>query len=91
MCNKFRKPKEDVVGAERPMDVGPISDSPPEEDEDDVQNRELASVVAGIAEQGQKKEETKGEKKGEHHTNRLQSQNGGEADRWQMGGGSVCP
>ena len=63
VCNKFRKPKGDVVGAERPMDTGPIIDTPPEEDEDDVQNRELASVVAGIAEQGQKKKKPKERKR----------------------------
>ena len=62
VCNKFRKPKEDVVGAERPMDVGLISDSPPEEDEEDVQNRELVSVVAGIAEQGRKRRNQRREK-----------------------------
>ena len=44
------------------MDTGPIIDSP-SEDEEDVQNRELASVVAGIAKQGQKKKKPKERKR----------------------------
>ncbi|KAM0886534.1 hypothetical protein ACQ4PT_029636 [Festuca glaucescens] len=61
-CNKFRRPRKDDGGAELQVDVGPIPDSV-SEDEVDIENAELASVVADLAAQGRKEKAPKKRKR----------------------------
>jgi hypothetical protein len=61
-CNKFRRPRKDDGGAELQVDVGPIPDSV-SEDEADIENAELASVVADLAAQGRKEKAPKKRKR----------------------------
>nr|XP_051197227.1 uncharacterized protein LOC127310608 [Lolium perenne] len=61
-CNKFRRPRKDDGGAELQVDVGPIPDSL-SEDEADIENAELASVVADLAAQGRKEKAPKKRKR----------------------------
>ncbi|KAM0873216.1 hypothetical protein ACQ4PT_038249 [Festuca glaucescens] len=61
-CNKFRRPRKDDGGAELQVDVGPIPDSV-SEDEVDIENAELASVVADLAAQGRKEKASKKRKR----------------------------
>ncbi|KAK1661310.1 hypothetical protein QYE76_049469 [Lolium multiflorum] len=61
-CNKFRRPRKDDGGAELQVDVRPIPDSV-SEDEADIENAELASVVADLAAQGRKEKAPKKRKR----------------------------
>ncbi|KAM0856302.1 hypothetical protein ACQ4PT_049219 [Festuca glaucescens] len=61
-CNKFRRPRKDDGGAELQVDVGPIPDSV-SEDEVDIENAKLASVVADLAAQGRKEKAPKKHKR----------------------------
>ena len=57
-CNKFRRPEDDNGGTEKQVDVGPIPDAPTP-DEIDIEAAEIASVVADITAQGDKKKPPK--------------------------------
>ncbi|XP_071683733.1 uncharacterized protein [Lolium perenne] len=61
-CNKFRRPRKDDGGVELQVDVGPIPDSV-SEDEANIENAELASVVADLAAQGRKEKAPKKRKR----------------------------
>ncbi|KAM0898880.1 hypothetical protein ACQ4PT_021667 [Festuca glaucescens] len=53
-CNQFRKPKKDDAGAEKPVDVGPVSDPVPLDDID-IEAAEIASAIAELDEQNPNK------------------------------------
>ncbi|KAM0900729.1 hypothetical protein ACQ4PT_020432 [Festuca glaucescens] len=61
-CNKFRKSRKDNGGAGMQVDVGSIPNSV-SADEVDIENAELASIVADIASQGPKEKEPKKRKR----------------------------